>query len=163
MVLKFKSPYPDDETRTKKASKVIEEWLKDTWDLADINVNDIGFGIPLNLMDQSGKDIILKVTTFHNSTERWIYGGGRYRFTDNMLLDCYVVDREANIGGEDPRAVLIQKYLDEKLAINQSESFRGIHTIEIRGSTITPDDVRNDLSRVMIRMDVVYLADIVDV
>jgi hypothetical protein len=162
MVIKLKSPYNDDETRTKRVAKVVEDWIKDNWSLSGIDVDSIGWGIPLRLMDQSGKDIILKINTFHSSMKPYVYGGGRWMFTDNMLLDCYIVDRESNMGGDDPRAVLIQKYLEEKVIINQSESVKGIYTLTPKGFNITPDDVRVDLTRVMGQLDAVYLADVID-
>jgi hypothetical protein len=163
MTITVQSPYQNDETRTKEISQMVEEFIASQWDETKTTVpaSDVAFGVYGNRILQIGKDITLRAYSFFENAQRMNIDGSRWRYTESLIVDIYVLNNEIDTG-RDPRAIAIKKWLDELFIIWQGKMVKGIYELTYRGARIDNDVESTSITRVKSTVDVVYIMDIVE-
>lgn len=164
MVIVVKSPYADDETRTKLVAKIIEEFIQGNWDAVrtTVGVDDVAWGKFGNQMLESGKEITLRAYSIFENVKRLDLHGNRREYLETLVIDIYILNNEIDTQ-RDPRAIAIMKWLDELFIRFEGVSFRGIYEMEYRGARVESDPVRDNMTRVKATVDVRYIIDKVDI
>lgn len=153
------SPYPDDLTRIQDTGVIIEQWIQNNW-TCSIPSTSIAFGVPANLLLQSGKGISLRCYTFFSGRKPITVGGGRWRFEDHINIDVYVMDNNSDMKNRNSNAIIIQKYLEAQILQNQGNSFKGIYMMDLRGSHITQDLTVSNVTKIVVWVAITYIADV---
>lgn len=163
LVLTVKSPYADDETRTKEISKILEEFLYANWDQTATTVsrNDIAFGKRGDQMLETDKAITLRAYSFWEKVTRLTVDGSRREYEEGQMIDVYVMDNENNDGGRDSRAVAIRKWFDKIFSLYQGTPLKGIYELDYQGAGLSVDPFKGNVTRVKARLFVRYILDIV--
>lgn len=159
----LRSPYPDDETRTRDITKILEEFIHDNWDVQGIDPdNDVAFGKYGDELLQTGKQITLRCYTFFTSRDSNIYGRRRWFYEDGINIDVYVLNNDRD-DQRDPRAIKIMKWLEELITSHEGDMTKGIDKILLRSSDLRSDPFNSRLTHAVVSVMVYSIGDLVEV
>jgi len=162
MTIIVSNPYPDDETRTKEVSKIIEEFIESQWAVTSIPASDVAFGRYGNELLQTGKDITLRAYSIFEDVKRMTINGSRSEYLETIVVDIYVLNNE-DLSARDPRAIKIRKWLDGLFVMRQGDMPKGIYEVDYRGARPESDPFNPNITRIKATMDVRYILDVVEV
>jgi len=162
MTIIASNPYPDDETRTKDISKIIEEFIESEWDITGISITDVAFGRYGNELLQTGKDITLRAYSIFEDVKPMTINGSRSEYLETIIIDIYVLNNE-DLSARDPRATKIRKWLDGLFVMRQGDMPKGIHQVDYRGARPESDPFNPNITRIKVTVDVRYILDVIEV
>jgi hypothetical protein len=163
MTIKVQSPYIDDETRSKGVGNLIQDFIKDNWDVEGISLDDVKIGYDSSNILQSGKTITLKAYPYSSLEDKWEISGQRRLFRDAVQIDVYMQDNNLKYGNNDPRAVKILTFLRDLFIINQRDLQRGIFQVEKIFDNIEKDPIKKSITHIIFQIRLFYLWDMVNI
>lgn len=164
MPIKLTSPYPDDRTRREKVSDILLQWIKDnwndTWSLTNwVIKNDIAFFEHPTDNLKSKATATANAYSFWTGRRRMTPDGNRIEYVDKVKIEFYIEQPKKNYGGRDPRAVNIQKYLEEVITVFQGDMPFGIYEMNLEESDVRDDPAERNRNIAYALVEVKYIAD----
>jgi len=153
----FSSPYPDDLTKTVDIPELVEQFIKDNWDETKTTLasNKIGWGKWGSAILSSGFQATLRADVLLGTRQSRDIGNARWRFEDIVNIDVFVMNNSTTIS-RDPRAMKIQKFLEELFPVNQAKDYHGIYTMTLRQSLPMADPNYPNIDRRRIQISCIY-------
>jgi hypothetical protein len=151
------STYPDDQTRTTDIPELVEKFIKDNWDETKTGIasNKVGWGKWGSAILSSGVQATLRADVLMGTRQSRDLGGARWRFEDIVNIDVFVMNNATTVS-RDPRAMKIQKFLEELFPVNQAAEYLGIFTMTLRQAFPMSDPSAPNIDRRRIQVSCIY-------
>lgn len=156
------NPVNDAEIKSKSASRIIQDFLKDNWDHPDIATASIGWGyVGALLGTRSGKSItlrcipIIETATKEDAVRRLI------RFDETVRIDIYMRDETAPVrylmtGKLEAMVRYIQGFVEANMNALYEKGISGMENLYTQSLPAEPGNPNSKIYHTMITIHVWY-------